>query len=493
MTGTNNFKFSKKFLFGSKDYAVLSMPNKYFLFVAFIFLFLMSSLSFAEVEVNDVSRLNPTKMEEIYIVKDEVGLKRKLIEAKSKGLKISIGGKQHSQGGHQFVENGILLDMRQFNKILGLNEKEKILTVQSGVTWAQIQEYANKFNLAVKVMQSSNIFTVGGSLGLNIHGRDPNQGPIRETVKSFRIMLADGSVVNASREENAELFNLVIGGMGLFGIILDVNLELTDNVALEKSAEVMDYKEYPEFFKRKIKNHQEVALHSAALSIVPGRKFLRELILTTHYRSIKSGQEVSLQKEKYVQMRKFLFGLSRKYAWGKAFRWSIQSYCELSDQGKVFSRNNAMRPPIEFLDYYSKDNTDILQEYFVPIKNFIPFVDGLRVILKKQGVNLTHLRIRYVPQDAESLLAYATQDSLALVLYVNVGLSPGAQNQVQEWTRDIVDLAINQGGTYYLAYQKYPTKEQSRKAYPHMDTFFHKKRDIDPGLFFMNEFYHVYE
>ena len=94
------------------------------------------------------------------------------------GLKISMAGQKHSQGGHQFSEGGLVLNMLQFNKILNLDKENKIIKVQSGATWDQIQRYINQFGLALKVMQTSNIFTVGGSMSLNIHGRDPHYATI---------------------------------------------------------------------------------------------------------------------------------------------------------------------------------------------------------------------------------------------------------------------------------------------------------------------------
>ena len=50
--------------------------------------------------------------------------------------------------------------MRGYNKILSLDVANSLITVQAGATWDDIQRYLNPYGLAVKVMQSSNIFTV---------------------------------------------------------------------------------------------------------------------------------------------------------------------------------------------------------------------------------------------------------------------------------------------------------------------------------------------
>ena len=470
---------------------------KRFLTPILIFLLALSGAAFAEqgrVLINDVSRLNPTFVKEIYTVRDEEGLREKILEAKRLGLKISMAGQKHSQGGHQFSEGGLVLDMLQFNRILSLDKENKVIKVQSGATWDQIQRYINPFGLALKVMQTSNIFTVGGSISLNIHGRDPNYSTIHDCVKSFRLMLSDGNTVNASRTENSELFNLVIGGMGLFGVILDVDIELTDDVVYEKHTRYMDYKEYFEFFQKEIKNNKEVGLHGAALSIAPGKTFLKELSATIYRMSVKKIDTTVLVEEKYVIRNKFLLDLSRKFSFGKKLCWFLQIKLEDDTNGdQPISRNNAMRQPIKFLEYHSKQDTDILQEYFIPVYHFASFIDGLREFVMEERINLLHVGIRYVPEDKKSVLSYAPKDVFSIVLYLNQQLSQKEIEKAKIWTKKLVDLAIENEGSYYLAYQLFSTRQQLKMAYPNIDKFFEKKKHYDPELRFTNRFYEQYK
>ena len=76
-------------------------------------------------------------------------------------------------------------------------------------------------------MQSTDIFTVGGSIAVNAHGMDHRAGSVARTIRAMRVMLPDGTIQTASPTENTELFHLVIGGYGLFGIVLNATLEIT--------------------------------------------------------------------------------------------------------------------------------------------------------------------------------------------------------------------------------------------------------------------------
>nr|WP_234410363.1 FAD-dependent oxidoreductase [Caldalkalibacillus mannanilyticus] len=131
-----------------------------------------------ELLIHDVSRIMPVHVQEIVQSEQEQGLVDAIMKAKKENLKISIAGARHSQGGHIFYEDALLLDMTSFNQILSLDVENKRIRVQSGATWEQIQDYINPYGLSIKVMQSSNIFTVGGSLSANAHGRDVRYGPL---------------------------------------------------------------------------------------------------------------------------------------------------------------------------------------------------------------------------------------------------------------------------------------------------------------------------
>jgi decaprenylphospho-beta-D-ribofuranose 2-oxidase len=384
--------------------------------------------------LEDVGRLYPTQVREVVYSREVADLQAVVRRAAAEKLKVSIAGKRHSQGGHVFYKDAVVLDMTRFNKILQLDTARKLITVQSGATWEDIQNYANEHGLAVKVQQASNIFTVGGSLSVNAHGRDPRFGPVIETVESFRILLADGRIVRASRSENRELFSLAIGGYGLFGVILEVDLSLTDNVVYEKRTVELDYGDYLAFFKREVRGNPEVGLHYAWPSIA-SEGYLRTLLVSTYYRSNREAEGIfALKEERFIPITRFFLSLSRKGQAGKDLRWALQR--QLGDRpgsSKLVSRNNAMRPEVLFLEYDSPTDTDILQEYFVPMERIASFVDALRTTVDAHKVNLLSATIRYVPGNGEAFLSYAPQDSFAVVLYINQELSDRGRASAEAW------------------------------------------------------------
>src|ERR1700730_7242484 len=168
--------------------------------------------------INDASHLNKTSVYGVVKITSVDDITNALQFARDHNLKVTAAGQRHSMGGQSFMQDGVVLDMRGFNK-LRLDQEHKILNVQTGATWKQVQLYLDTQGLSVKAMQSINIFTVGGTLSVNAHGIAHHPGPIASTVRSFRIMLADGEVKTASPTENPDLFRNALGGYGLMGVI----------------------------------------------------------------------------------------------------------------------------------------------------------------------------------------------------------------------------------------------------------------------------------
>src|SRR5439155_17659815 len=111
--------------------------------------------------------------------------------------------------------------------------------------------------------------------------------------------------------------------------------------------------------------------------------------------------------------------------------------------------------------YRSRHDTDIIQEYYVPVENFVPFMDRFRDILVAGKLNVLSSTVRYVAPNATSALAYAPhKPAFAIMQMSNVELSADGQASAQAVTRQLVDAALQYGGTYYLTYQLYPSPAQ---------------------------------
>jgi FAD/FMN-containing dehydrogenase len=185
-------------------------------------------------------------------------------------------------------------------------------------------------------------------------------------------------------------------------------------------------------------------------------------------------------------------------------RWTLEKYAEpyLHDcvprnqamnqkEACLVSRNEEMYDDMAYLKNRLRD-TDILQEYFIPYDRMPEFVDGLREVVQRNQANLLNVTIRTVHQDTISALPYAKEDMFGFVLYFNVKFSEKDNEILKKTTSDLIDVAQGAGGTYYLPYQLFYSREQLQKSYPEIDQFFATKKKYDPIGLFTNKFYEKY-
>jgi len=454
--------------------------------------------------INDASCLNRTPVFAIVEIRSEDDLQNALELARRNSLAVTPAGERHSMGGQSFSRGGLVLDMRGFDGI-EVDRDAMTMTVGSGASWKEIQAVLDPMGLAVKAMQSINIFTVGGTLSVNAHGVAHDPGQIAPTVRSMRVMLSSGEIVRASRTENAELFGAVLGGYGLIGVILDATLDIVPNEVYVWNTTYIDFPDFPDYYRRNVVGNPATGLMYGRLSIAPDN-YLNEAAIHTYEHSTLDIPPQPLGPPAKVGIKRLVFNISKTGGFGRWLRWNIEKHlepgvhvCVERDDAAtgdarevcVASRNQKMNQSMDYLDTRLKD-TNILHEYFIPLDETPSFIEGLRSIAVANDVNLVNVTLRIVTKDEITALPYAKDDRIAFVLYFNQRLDQEDSEALEKATRELIDLAIRHGGTFYLPYQLHYSPAQLRAAYPEVDRFFVLKARYDPIGLFSNAWFEKY-
>ena len=109
-------------------------------------------------DVSDWGRFKRTKVGFIAHPEAEADFVSIVNFAKENKLKISVRGIGHSATGQTFIENGIMVEMLKYNKVIELNEVNKTLHIQCGATWGQITQLLEPKRLGVTTKQEFDIF-----------------------------------------------------------------------------------------------------------------------------------------------------------------------------------------------------------------------------------------------------------------------------------------------------------------------------------------------
>lgn len=451
--------------------------------------------------LNDASALSETPVYGVVRVSEEAHVARALAFARDNGLKVSMAAVRHSMGGHAFDDYALVLDMMAFNGI-EVDAQARTVTVQPGATWHAIQNVLHP-RFAVKAMQSTDIFSVGGSISVNAHGMDHHAGALAGSVRSMRVMLADGTVLTVTRDENAELFRHVIGGYGLFGVVLSATLDIVPNAVYRTSRAVIRSEEFPAYFRRELEPEEGPGLFYGHLSTAPGN-FLEDMIV---YRYDVVAAEAPadmpmLAEPGSVKLKRLVINLAKRGDLFQRFKWFAEKTLEprfeactvprsaAMGEGEacLVSRNNPMHDSVPYLFNDLPEETDILHEYFVPWSEFDAFIGGARAILRNQRLPVLNASVRVVHAE-DVALNYAPQSAFSLVLYINQKTDAAGDAAMRKLTRDLIDLTLRHGGRFFLPYQLHYSKRQLVASYPEIPLFLATKRAYDPGELFTSTFY----
>lgn len=209
------------------------------------------------------------------------------------------------------------------------------------------------------MMQASNIFSVGGSLSTNVHGWDHQAGSLIHTIKSITIIDTNGNEKklrkNSLLTEEKELFNLVIGGHGLFGIIIEAEIELTEDAVLNRKAEIVPLQNYAAHFETACLPNPNVALHYGRLSLDPNHLF-EEVISVNYFKDDNHNYQKPKHLDEELQggstIDRIKIHILRRLKIAKHLKQWHEKISYLPS--KWTSRNEVMRPTIRFIEHPSK-------------------------------------------------------------------------------------------------------------------------------------------
>jgi len=471
---------------------LMPMPRRNFLFVALAGGGLLSTgavrpASATELLVSNVTGLYPVNVARIA---QPLNAKDVSESVRNWSGKVAVGGGRYSMGGQTAIHEGLHLDMRAMNGLVWFKPEIRRIRVQAGMRWRDLQDIIDSRNLAVKTMQSYSNFTVGGSISINAHGRYVGNGPICNSIRAFQIVLANGSIIEADNTQNRDLFRAAIGGYGAVGVVTEIELDLAENTRMERVVQLVPLDQYSDFFKTKIESDSANVMHNADL-IPP----LFDTPISVTWRAtskpLTESKRLIPRGQSYSTEQNVIWALTELPGAAKLQRDVVRPM--LLDKPIVKWRNHEASLDVAELEPRTRSiSTYVLQEYFIPIRNFAAFSRNMAKVLQQHNVEALNVSIRHSPADKISMLPWAKEDVFCFVLYYKQRTYRKAREDVGNWTRTLIDLALAHEGRYYLPYQLHATKQQFNRAYPEAEELRKLKNSVDPKNKFSNELWSKY-
>lgn len=450
--------------------------------------------------VNDThSRLNRTRVNRIVRPTSTEEVQQVVKLAREENRSISVAAARHAMGGQQFGTDTILIDATGLTRVHDFNPETGEIEVGAGTDWpslfdalARLQDNQD-FRWGIRQKQTgADRLSMGGALAANIHGRGLGSKPFVNDVAAFTIVNANGEEIRCSREENADLFRLAIGGYGMFGVVTSVRLRLARRRKLERIVEVIWTEKLMERFQSRI--DQGFAYGDWQYATDPATDVLLRGVFSC-YRPIADDAPVPEEKE-HLDEREWL-GLILLGHKDRAAAFERYAAHYMSTTGQHYWSDDQQRS-LYIEDYHAKlreslgpqaDGSEMITEIYVPRPILESFLGVVRGDMAQNDMNLVYGTIRLIEQDDETVLAWARKPWACVIFNLHVDHTEAGLKKAQDDFRRLIDRAIEYQGSYYLTYHRWATKDQVIACHPRMKEFLEAKKAHDPDEVFQSDWY----
>lgn len=120
-----------------------------------------------------------------------------------------------------------VVDCTRLNRCLKFDDTTGVIECEAGTSLSELIDIFLPRGWSLPTTPGTKLVTIGGAIASDVHGKNHHHGgSFGSYVRSFRLLLADGRILNCSAFENRELFIATLGGMGLTGIVLSAEIQL---------------------------------------------------------------------------------------------------------------------------------------------------------------------------------------------------------------------------------------------------------------------------
>lgn len=144
---------------------------------------------------------------------------------------------------------GLLWKTTGLDRFIHFDAVTGLLSCEAGILLSEINNHMVPQGWMLPVTPGTQLITVGGAIANDVHGKNHhNWGSFGDHVKKLTLARTDGSLIECGPMEKRDWFIATVGGLGLTGVILTVELQLRPVAGPWLETEVISYENLNEFF-----------------------------------------------------------------------------------------------------------------------------------------------------------------------------------------------------------------------------------------------------
>ncbi len=145
---------------------------------------------------------------------------------------------------------GVLWNTTGLDRFIAFDERSGRLVCEAGVLLRDILRLAIPRGWTLPVTPGTQLVTVGGAIANDVHGKNHHVlGSFGDHVQWLRLVRTDGEIVECGPQLRPEWFAATVGGLGLTGVVVAVEIALRRVAGPWLDTETVPYANLNEFFR----------------------------------------------------------------------------------------------------------------------------------------------------------------------------------------------------------------------------------------------------
>lgn len=283
-------------------------------------------------------------------------------------------GYGRSYGDSCLNEGGVSLDVSHLRRFISFDEEEGILCCEAGVSLAEILEVIVPRGWFIPVSPGTKFVSVGGAIANDVHGKNHHKaGTFGCHVLRFKLLRSNGERLVCSPEENTELFQATIGGLGLTGVILWAEIRLKPIVNPYIDMERIQFSSLSEFMQISAETDKKYEYSMSWVDILIGGDALCRGIFMC------GNNDQSRKRPKQLTSKKLPLAVPFDFPSFVLNTFTVKSFNELLFHMQLSKRTHKVVPYEPFfypLDFIHNWNRMYGKRGFLQYQFVVPFEDG---------------------------------------------------------------------------------------------------------------------
>ncbi len=168
--------------------------------------------------------------------------------AKDEGKLLAVGLRR-SYGDSGLNPDGAVIDMAGLDRAIAFDPATRLLRAEAGMSFDALLRLLVPRGFFVPVTPGTRFVTLGGAIANDVHGKNHHRaGTIGRWIRRLGLLRSDGTILELGCDDGSGLFQATIGGLGLTGVIVWVEIEVMPIASALMEVETITFGALDEFF-----------------------------------------------------------------------------------------------------------------------------------------------------------------------------------------------------------------------------------------------------